>query len=153
MTTTTATANSEMSRTEADNPSGSTKNLPPPEDHPKEGGEDAAASLKYSLLGPSLLKAGQDTVDQSKVSEIIYEASRGSKFFNREEARDKSLTAKIDQILHKKRQLVKLDLGHELRVADSLIAQLELSRDLSQYIVHVDCDAFYACMSLNVISP
>lgn len=25
-------------------------------------------SLKYSLLGPSLLKAGQDTVDQRKVS-------------------------------------------------------------------------------------
>lgn len=137
-----------MSRTESDDPSGSTKNLPPPEDHPKEDGEDAAASLKYSLLGPSLLKAGQDTVDQSKVSEIIYEASRGSKFFNREEARDKSLTAKIDQILRKQRQLVKLDLGHELRLADSLIAQLELSRDLSQYIVHVDCDAFYACVEL-----
>ncbi|KAJ4419700.1 hypothetical protein N0V85_000871 [Neurospora sp. IMI 360204] len=142
----TTTAQPETSGTDTDDPSGSTKNLPPPQDHPKENGEDAAASLKYSLLGPSLLKAGQDTVDQSKVSEIIYNASRGSKFFNREEARDKSLTAKIDQILSKKRQLEKLDLGYELRVADSLIAQLELSRDLSQHIVHVDCDAFYAAV-------
>lgn len=36
-------------------------------------GQDPSASqehksLKYSLLGPSLLKAGQDAVDQRKVS-------------------------------------------------------------------------------------
>lgn len=29
-------------------------------------------SLKYSLLGPSLLKAGQDAVDQRKVGSSIY---------------------------------------------------------------------------------
>lgn len=28
---------------------------------------DAFKTLKYSLLGPSLLKAGQDKVDQNKV--------------------------------------------------------------------------------------
>ncbi|KAJ9150288.1 DNA/RNA polymerase [Pleurostoma richardsiae] len=106
------------------------------------------ASLKYSLLGPSLTKAGQDSVDQRKVSEIIYNASKGSKFFNREEARDKILTDKISQILTKKRRLEQLDLSRELRQADTLIAQLELSRDLSQYIVHVDCDAFYAAVEL-----
>ncbi|GAB1317321.1 hypothetical protein MFIFM68171_07531 [Madurella fahalii] len=110
---------------------------------------DAAAehaSLKYSLLGPSLTKAGQDSVDQSKVSEIIYNASKGSKFFNREEERDKFLTAKIDDILARKRRLETLDLSRELRAADNLLAQLELSRDLTQYIVHIDCDAFYAAV-------
>ncbi|KAK7738566.1 hypothetical protein SLS53_006086 [Cytospora paraplurivora] len=104
------------------------------------------ASLKYSLLGPSLTKAGQDSVDQKKVSEIIYNASKGSKYFNREEERDKILTFKIDRILEKKRQLEKLDLAREQRKADNLIAGLELSRDLSQYIVHLDCDAFYAAV-------
>ena len=46
-----------------------------PKEHPKEraGESDPPPSqehksLKYSLLGPSLLKAGQDTVDQRKVS-------------------------------------------------------------------------------------
>ncbi|TDZ14257.1 DNA polymerase kappa [Colletotrichum orbiculare MAFF 240422] len=105
-------------------------------------------TLKYSLLGPSLTKAGQDSVDQSKVSEIIYNASKGSKYFNREEERDKVLTKKIAQILEKKRLLEKQDLTRELRLADQLITQLELSRDLSQYIVHVDCDAFYAAVEL-----
>ncbi|KAK2596842.1 hypothetical protein N8I77_012732 [Diaporthe amygdali] len=104
------------------------------------------ATLKYSLLGPSLTKAGQDAVDQKKVSEIIYSASKGSKYFNREEERDKILTVKIDRIIDKKHQLEKLDLSRELRKADTLIAELELTRNLSQYIVHLDCDAFYAAV-------
>ncbi|KAI1485700.1 hypothetical protein F5X96DRAFT_689980 [Biscogniauxia mediterranea] len=114
-------------------------------------------TLKYHLLGPSLTKAGQDSVDQSKpsqsdrvseskVSEIIYNASKGSKYFNREEVKDKVLTQKIGQILEKKRRLEKLDLTRELRAADQLIAQLELSRDLTQHIVHIDCDAFFAAV-------
>jgi DNA polymerase kappa len=80
------------------------------------------------------------------VSEIIYNASKGSKFFNHEEARDKSLTAKIDSILAKKRRLETRDLSRELGAADTLLAQLELSRDLTQHIVHLDCDAFYAAV-------
>ena len=103
-------------------------------------------TLKYSLLGPSLTKSGQDNVDQQRVSEIIYNASKGSKYFNNEENRDKTLTVKIGQILAKKRQLEKLDLKHDLRKADDYIAELELTRDLSQHLVHVDCDAFYAAV-------
>ncbi|KAJ4291483.1 hypothetical protein N0V88_006080 [Collariella sp. IMI 366227] len=128
---------------------------PPPNDRlPKDGkdmsGDSTAehASLKYSLLGPSLTKAGQDSVDQSKVSEVIYKASKGSKFFNHEEARDKSLTARIEVIIAKQRRLLTLNLSRELRAADNLLAQLELSRDLTQHIVHIDCDAFYAAVEL-----
>jgi DNA polymerase kappa len=80
------------------------------------------------------------------VSEVIYKASLGSKYFNNEEARDKNLTQKIERILAKKRQLEKLDLGHDLRKADAYLAELELSRDLSQTIVHIDCDAFFAAV-------
>ncbi|KAI3340563.1 hypothetical protein F4824DRAFT_451324 [Ustulina deusta] len=114
--------------------------------HATEPGPREHQTLKYSLLGPSLTKAGQDSVDQSKVSEIIYNASKGSKFFNREEAKDKVLTQKIEQILTKKQRLEKLDLARETRAADQLIAELEASRDLTQRIVHIDCDAFYAAV-------
>ena len=103
-------------------------------------------TLKYHLLGPSLTKAGQDSVDQSKVSEIIYNASKGSKYFNNEEHKDKNLTSKIERILAKKRQLERLDLASDLRRADEYIAELELTRDLSQTVVHIDCDAFYAAV-------
>ena len=56
------------------------------------------------------------------------------------------LTHKIDRILTRKKQLEKIDLGSDLRRADDYIAELELSRDLSQTIVHIDCDAFYAAV-------
>ena len=80
------------------------------------------------------------------MSEIIYNASKGSKYFNNEEVKDKILTRKIERILEKKRQLERLDLSADLRRADEYITELELSRDLSQTIVHVDCDAFYAAV-------
>lgn len=35
-----------------------------------------------------------------------------------------------------------------MRNADRAISELELTRDLSQHIVHVDCDAFYAAVEL-----
>ncbi|MCJ1258716.1 hypothetical protein MMC24_006549 [Lignoscripta atroalba] len=107
---------------------------------------DEHDTLKYHLLGPSLTKAGQESVDQHKVSEIIYNASKGSKFFNNEENKDKTLTQKIDRILARKRQLEHVDLASDLRRADEYIAELEISRDLSQTIVHIDCDAFYAAV-------
>ncbi|KAH8698099.1 DNA-directed polymerase-like protein kappa [Phaeosphaeriaceae sp. PMI808] len=111
-----------------------------------ENTSDEHDSLKYHLLGPSLTKAGQDSVDQQKVAEVIYNASKGSKFFSNEEAKDKNLTEKITRILAKRRQLEKLDLSADLRRADDYIAELELGRDLSQAIVHIDCDAFYAAV-------
>ncbi|EER22857.1 ImpB/MucB/SamB family protein [Coccidioides posadasii C735 delta SOWgp] len=103
-------------------------------------------TLKYHLLGPSLTKAGQDKVDQQKVSEIIYEASKGSKFFNHEKLRDQALTEKISRILAQKEKLEKQDLTAHTRRADEYIAELELSRDLSQTVVHLDCDAFFAAV-------
>ena len=107
-----------------------------PEDRPPPASQHH--SLKYHLLGPSLTKSGQDGVDQKKVSEIIYNASKGSKFFNNEEAKDKVLTAKIERILSKKKQLDKLDLSSDVRRADHYIEELELTRDLTQSLVHVD---------------
>ncbi|CAG8959141.1 hypothetical protein HYFRA_00013004 [Hymenoscyphus fraxineus] len=116
---------------------------PPPEE---EKVEDEHDTLKYSLLGPSLTKSGQDNVDQQKVSEIIYNASKGSKYFENEKSRDKNLTQKIERILSTKKQLEKLDLASDRRKADDFIAELELTRDLSQTIVHIDCDAFFAAV-------
>ncbi|KAL2823464.1 hypothetical protein BDW59DRAFT_96989 [Aspergillus cavernicola] len=103
-------------------------------------------SLKYHLLGPSLTKAGQDSVNQRKVSEIIYNASKGSKFFSHEQARDRVLTGKIQRILKEKSRLESLNLSIDLRLADQLFTELESTRDLSQYVVHVDCDAFFAAV-------
>lgn len=102
------------------------------------------STLKKQLLGPSVLKPGQDNVDQSRVAEIIYEASKGSKYFANESRKDLELTKRIDRILKRKADLEKTDTLGDLKRADAYIAALELERDLSQTIIHVDCDAFYA---------
>jgi len=125
-------------------------NPPPPPPNPICPDTTAAAdehdSLKHRLQGPSVTKAGQNSVDQQKVAEIIFNASKGSKFFANEAAKDKQLTEKINRTLARKRQLDKLDLSSDLRRADEYIAELEAGRDLSQVVVHVDCDAFYAAV-------
>ncbi|KAL4892845.1 hypothetical protein BDV59DRAFT_193404 [Aspergillus ambiguus] len=113
---------------------------------PTEEASDEFKTLKYHLLGPSLTKAGQDAVDQQKVSDIIYNASKGSKFFNHEQTRDRVLTEKIERILREKARLEKLDLSADQRRADQLLAELEHTRDLTQHVVHVDCDAFFAAV-------
>lgn len=56
------------------------------------------------------------------------------------------MTAKIERLLKEKARLDKLDLSWDMRKADEYLAELELSRDLSQYVVHVDCDAFFAAV-------
>ena len=81
-----------------------------------------------------------------QVSEIIYNASKGSKYFNNEESKDRILTRKIEKILQKKSQLERIDLASDLRRADEYLTELEFSRDLSQTVIHIDCDAFYAAV-------
>ena len=89
---------------------------------------------------------GKPWTKDFQVSDIIYDASKGSKFFAHEENRDKLLTVKIEKILEKKARLEKLNLTRDQKKADEYVAELELSRDLSQTVVHVDCDAFYAAV-------
>lgn len=60
--------------------------------------------------------------------------------------RDQALTEKIQRILARKEKLEKQDLSAYVRRADEYIAELELSRDLSQTVVHIDCDAFFAAV-------
>lgn len=60
--------------------------------------------------------------------------------------KDKNLTQKISKILLKKQQLERVDLTSDLRRADEYVAELESSRDLSQTVIHIDCDAFYAAV-------
>ncbi|KAL2367525.1 DNA polymerase kappa subunit [Blastomyces gilchristii SLH14081] len=108
--------------------------------------EETDETLKYRLLGPSLTKAGQSAVDQRKVSEIIYNVSRGSKFFTHEKSRNQLLTTKIELIISQKQKIEEHGLLLHTRRTDQYLAELELGRDLSQTVVHIDCDAFFAAV-------
>jgi DNA polymerase kappa len=117
-------------------PPHSTPTPPNADPAPDASTSNPRSSLHYSLLGPSLLKAGQDGVDQNAISEIIYAASVGSKYFAHESRRDEALTARISALLQKK---VELEVSGaavlaECRKVDAQLEELERGRDLSQVI-------------------
>ncbi|KAI0705092.1 hypothetical protein C8T65DRAFT_653194, partial [Cerioporus squamosus] len=105
-------------------------------------------SLVRRLAGPSTTKAGL-AKDQTEINRIIAEASKGSKFYENEKRKDKDLTERIECLLKHRDEVTKgVDLAKVEQGVDKLIAQLEAHRDLSQIIVHVDMDAFYASVEL-----
>ncbi|KIY74363.1 IMS-domain-containing protein [Cylindrobasidium torrendii FP15055 ss-10] len=110
--------------------------------------EDDPDSLVRRLAGPSAGKAGLAT-DQSDINRIIAEASKGSKFYENEKRKDKDLTERIDKILKLRDEVTRgVDLAKVEAGVDALLTELEGKRDLSQTIVHVDMDAFYANVEL-----
>ncbi|KIM45299.1 hypothetical protein M413DRAFT_441982 [Hebeloma cylindrosporum] len=105
-------------------------------------------SLVRRLAGPSSGKAGL-AKDQREINRIISEVSKGSKFYENEKKKDKELTARIEKILKQKEEAVKgVDLARIELAVDHLLEQIESQRDLTQIIVHVDMDAFYANVEL-----
>ncbi|KAH9839306.1 DNA/RNA polymerase [Rhodofomes roseus] len=105
-------------------------------------------SLLRRLAGPSVNKAGL-AKDQSEINRIIAEASKGSKFYENEKRKDKELTERISRILRHRDEVVKgVDLRSVEQSVDHLLVKLEAQRDLTQIIVHVDMDAFYANVEL-----
>ncbi|KAL9614540.1 MAG: hypothetical protein Q9167_000990 [Letrouitia subvulpina] len=85
---------------------------------------------------------GDQVVSKAKTEVAVVDEHNSLKYH----LLDKNLTQKIDKIQARKRQLERTDTAFDLRKADEYVTDLELSRDLSQVIVHVDCDAFYAAV-------
>lgn len=106
------------------------------------------ASLIKRLAGPSTGKAGL-AKDQTEINRIIAEASKGSKFYENEKRKDQEVTKRIEKILKERDEALKgADLGKLEAQVDHLLVELESQRDISQIIVHVDMDAFYANVEL-----
>ncbi|KAG6813377.1 hypothetical protein H0H92_011643 [Tricholoma furcatifolium] len=106
------------------------------------------SSLVTRLAGPSTGKAGL-VKDQTEINRLIADASKGSKFYENEKKKDKELTQRIEKILQMRDDYLRnADIASVEQAADRLISELESQRDLSQVIVHVDMDAFYANVEL-----
>ncbi|KAK0549852.1 hypothetical protein OC845_002920 [Tilletia horrida] len=119
-----------------------------------QSSDDAEASLRKRMAGPSSGKAGL-SADQEEINRKIYEASRGSKFFENERLKDAETTQRINALLAKRDDAlsrVPVDspewnaIG---RKVDLRLAELEETRDLSRQICHIDADMFYAAVELK----
>ncbi|KAF8265460.1 hypothetical protein EI94DRAFT_1858275 [Lactarius quietus] len=117
-------------------------------ENPSDPQPSQAPSLLLRLAGPSATKAGLST-EQTEINRIIAEASKGSKFYENEKRKDEEVTARIERILKLRDQVVKgVDIGKVEQKVDRLLEAIERERDVTQYIVHVDMDAFYANVEL-----
>lgn len=116
--------------------------------------EEALASLRRRMAGPSSAKAGLAT-DQDEINRKIYEASKGSKYFENEKRSDERTTKQVNDLLKKRDDIMKdypeggdAWIAAEKRI-DEQIMILEGQRDLSRIILHADMDMFYAAVELK----
>ncbi|XP_030550396.1 DNA polymerase kappa isoform X2 [Rhodamnia argentea] len=91
-------------------------------------------------------KAGMEGVDKEKVQRVVYEMSKGSKYFENEERKEAFIRQKIERMRARSAKLTAGHLSQYQTVADKRILELEATRDLSKVWLHVDMDAFYAAV-------
>lgn len=91
-------------------------------------------------------KAGMEGVDKEKVQMIVYEMSKGSKYFENEERKEAFIKQKIENMRAQCAKLTAAEISHYQKVADKRILELEATRDLTRIWLHVDMDAFYAAV-------
>ena len=130
----------------------STSLLPPAEDvegHQDDGGGGAECTPPMSRIGLNDHKAGMEGLDRDRINQIILDASKGSKFYKNEVQKAKQVSARIEQMRGKMKQLTESQKASALKTADKEIESLEAVRDLSSIIVHIDMDAFYAAVEMR----
>ncbi|XP_059448478.1 DNA polymerase kappa-like isoform X1 [Corylus avellana] len=91
-------------------------------------------------------KAGMDGVDKERVQRIVYEMSKGSKYFENEERKEAFTRRKLESMRAQCAMLTAADISNNRTVADRRILELEATRDLTRIWLHVDMDAFYAAV-------
>lgn len=91
-------------------------------------------------------KAGMDGVDKEKVQKIVYEMSKGSKYFENEQRKETYIQQRIENLRCRAALLTASDIADFEKIADRRVLELEGSRDLSRTWIHVDMDAFYAAV-------
>ncbi|KAL5218832.1 hypothetical protein ABZP36_019516 [Zizania latifolia] len=93
-------------------------------------------------------KAGMEGVDKEKVQKVIYEMSKGSKYFENEQRKEAITKQKVEHLRAQHAKLTDNDISHFQKVAENKILELEASRDLSKIWLHTDMDAFYAAVEI-----
>ncbi|XP_055815975.1 DNA polymerase kappa isoform X2 [Solanum dulcamara] len=112
------------------------------------GSEDPSSSRPWESYHTvfTTAKAGMEGVDKEKVQRIVYEMSKGSKYFENEEKKEAYTKQKIENMRVQYSKLTAQDISHHQKIADKRILELEARRDLSRIWLHVDMDAFYAAV-------
>lgn len=115
-------------------------------DEKSNSGNDSARPWQSYNTVYTTAKAGMEGVDKEKVQRVVYEMSKGSKYFEHEEKKEAYMKQKIETMRAHLAKLTDSDISNHQKIADRKIAELEATRDLSRIWLHVDMDAFYAAV-------
>ena len=110
--------------------------------------EDGTAAARHAHLFGTFLnpKAGMSS-DTSRISEVVYEASKDSLFFQEAQRRDERTTATVEKIRARCSELSSTELDARAALAASWEREdsaLVSGEGPSVVWLHIDMDAFYA---------
>lgn len=88
-------------------------------------------------------KAGMDQVDPDHVKKVVYELSKGSPHFINEQRKMAANNERIQKMVLARDRLREIERSRLRKVAEGVLAELELTRDLSRTWMHVDMDCFF----------
>ncbi|KFU95629.1 DNA polymerase kappa [Chaetura pelagica] len=94
-------------------------------------------------------KAGMQGLDKEKINKIIMEATKGSRFYENELKKDQQVNQRIEKMMRLREKITTQQLLKAQLQVDKLVIELEQSRNLSNTIVHIDMDAFYAAVEMR----
>ncbi|XP_077988408.1 DNA polymerase kappa-like [Glandiceps talaboti] len=94
-------------------------------------------------------KAGMEGIDKEKINKVIYEASKGSKFYENEQKKDKQVNKRVEQMKEQLAKITEQQIRKALIEVDKMVEELKNQRDFSRTIVHIDMDMFYAAVEMR----
>ncbi|XP_070541690.1 DNA polymerase kappa-like [Ptychodera flava] len=109
----------------------------------------SSESKMMSRMELNTHKAGMEGLNREKINSIIYEASKGSKFYENEQKKEEQVNRRIEQMQTQMSKITELQKERALMEVDKLVEELHAQRDFSRSIVHVDMDMFYAAVEMR----
>ncbi|ETN07192.1 hypothetical protein PPTG_13559 [Phytophthora nicotianae INRA-310] len=127
----------------------STQDDPPTKSSLEENpsGEEAAATSAMFVFTAD--KAGMKGVDKQHVQEVVHKMSKDSSFYQKSLRDNAKVEQRVAAMREKLGCLTNGQLQRLQQEADTRVAQMEATRDLSRTIVVVDMDMFYAAVEMR----
>ncbi|XP_008933687.1 PREDICTED: DNA polymerase kappa [Merops nubicus] len=118
-------------------------------DNMKKVGNSSCSDGFLLRMGLNDNKAGMQGLDKEKINSIIMKATKGSRFYENELKKDQQVNQRIEKMMQLKEKITTQQLLKAQLQVDKLVTELEQSRNLSNTIVHIDMDAFYAAVEMR----
>ena len=113
---------------------------------------DRKTDLELSYLKRIMLnddKAGMQGLDKERINKIIYEASKGSKFYENELRKERKIKEKIEQMHLELSKFSENEKKNAFMKSNLIYEKLSKQVDLTRILVHIDMDAFYAAVEMR----